>query len=257
MSDPVTMFVLARRPAELSRDEFRDRWRQLAEFATTLPVWQHVRRYSQCEPIDVETAGWRGSALDGLLAKGYGGIAILEFEDADAWSSFMRDPGYAKLAAEHRAVFGEATDEAYAAAGEYLVAETRVPRIVGDGPWTIKNIAFFRRQSHLSREAFLSTWQAFSTANFVANDEITRNLISYNQYLAPLSGEFAARGFDGAAEVTLADDAAASRWIAAQSRPESDIVGRQNFFDPVDSRLFMVTETVLHDSTREAAPATA
>jgi hypothetical protein len=239
---PITLVSAVSRPAGIGREAFQQRWSELGEFGMSLPLWQHVRSYSQCPLVDGDKLGLSGTPLERMLPERYGGAAVFEFANEEELMRFLAHPDRPKLAHKYEHLLGVlATDPFVIGRGRRLIDREGAPGV--------KMFAFLRRRPQLSREQFLNEWHSFASANFVANKAVSNTIINYIQYQGLLDNEAAATGWDGAIENVFADTNAALTTVTASAASGNS--ARQTFFDESQAFSLLCTEAVVYDNAGE------
>jgi hypothetical protein len=71
---------------------WRARWRRHASLALSLPLWQAVPKYSQCDPIDDQGRSVRAGGVDGIGICWFRGAAgLVELHDPDGTQLLLAD----------------------------------------------------------------------------------------------------------------------------------------------------------------------
>jgi hypothetical protein len=236
-----------RRPEGLSQEEFVARWHERIEYAQTLPLWRHVRRYSLLEPADPDETGVRGTALEGMLPDGYAGVSSAEFDDVESMLACFADPSFEQVNEKQKELFGETSSDAFPT-GRFHIGRKSVLIEKGGSP-RVKMFVFLRRVDGLSRPQFLHEWHTFASANFIVHEEITQHLLAYYQYQGLVDSELAAPGFDGAIELGFVEPSSPVPWFEAAAH----LAVQQHFYKDDAMIAFLVTETVVYDAARDAA----
>jgi hypothetical protein len=244
MSDgPIKVMIPEPLPAGVSREQFKDRWQELADAAMKLPLWRNVQGYAHHHIVDLDATGLRGNAAaESMAPDTYGGVAVTDFANREALASFLDDPSYAQLAEQYEKTMGESPG-ARMESGKYSVG---VPQLMFEkgGPDQLKMFAFLRRVDELTREQYLHDWHAFASANFVVNEAIVAELLAYYQVHALTNDDIAANGFDGTIILRFAEPANFPRWIEAGST----MAASPTFFVQEKSIFLLATEQKLYEA---------
>jgi hypothetical protein len=129
---------LAPRPAGVTAAMFRDRWRAFGELAMSLPIWRHVLRYDQCDPV-LPPVG-RG------YATGHGGVGMIWFR-SDADLATMADmPELERMREAEVDLFGQLNSDELMTREQLLFERT---------PPGVEVIAFLHRDPTLDRAEFV------------------------------------------------------------------------------------------------------
>ena len=129
---------LARRNPGLSREQFIRRWRQHGALAMSLPRWDSIGRYAQCDCLPVPPGLSRASQQ-------YDGIGMVWFTDSDPGSRADRE----RMRADERETFSTYVDE---------VALILTERAGWGGYGLVKANHFIARPHDLSRDEFMTSW---------------------------------------------------------------------------------------------------
>src|SRR6202012_6038657 len=126
----VKVVYLAPRPAQLTADQFRTRWKAFGELAMSLPLWRHVAGYAQCDPVAPTEAGidQRSAARHGLQSDA-GGVGLIWFHSGADLQLVGSAPGIERMRAAELELFGAANEEAELVTAEHLMFERGRPTI--------------------------------------------------------------------------------------------------------------------------------
>jgi hypothetical protein len=220
---------LARRHPGLSPDEFRARWREHGALAMSMPGWQHLARYVQCDTIR--------DALPGA-ADPYDGVAMMWFWSPEARRQHRAEtPSRMAMESDEDSVFAERVNNFAIITEEHVIAP---------GPLApIRAVRFLRKRAGLSTDAFRAAWGDQHAARVLG---VARPPLRYvqNVPLPPEVGPVWGLDYDGIEEFWFGglDEA---RAYFAQSVPELAQPGQDGLTQEIV--LTVVTETVLHDAT--------
>jgi hypothetical protein len=213
---------LAQRNPALSPEQFTRRWRQHGALAMSLPRWDSVGRYAQCDCLPVPAGLSRAS-------QEYDGIGIVWFTDANPGSSADRE----RMRADERETFSAYVDEIA------LLLTERAERASRDGHGPVKANHFLARPADLTRDEFTARWlehdidrgsRARLVTRYTKNEVIGRRPDSRLE-------------FDAYDEYWFESGAALSEYF---SGADPDSLGRP-WIDDQRSVLVVTNELVLYD----------
>jgi hypothetical protein len=226
----VTLLLPLTQPVGLSSTELKSRLAELDESLAALPLsggGEHVR------PADAARLDLAGTPMTGWIPPGFAGVTVLRFDGAGQLHELLDDPAFDAWGDVQEALFGE-HPRAQLARGNFALGKPVVMiEDFASGTSPVRMLAFMRRGSGLTREAFLHEWGSYARSNFVASEEITCHLDYYTQHQALTDDDIALRGYDAIADVGFRDESDVVPWFHALAGlgPSQGIFGDdQQFF---------------------------
>jgi hypothetical protein len=137
MSQPTKIVYLAPRPEGVSVEDFRPRWRAFGATAMSLPLWENMSGYDQCDPVAAP------EQLRGLpLAADPGGVGMIWFRSTDHMARLASFPDLQIMRDAEVELFGR-LNEGELVTSEHLVVPGRA------GVPAVELIAFLQRDAAL------------------------------------------------------------------------------------------------------------
>jgi len=235
---------LARRNPNLTREQFRMRWRQHGALAMSQRTWgESAVRYVHSDPIPM-TGGLAGASDD------YDGVGMILHQSIESRRRRLADPG-------ERPPILKDEDETFAARVATFGVDT-VERVLLNGPSAgIKTFRFLWRRADLDRPAFRRCWGDIHAPLVLGMPVVARHIERYVQSdpLEPEAGKTWGLDCDGVEEIWYAS---LDALVRAEAEPamaaviEADrarFVGRSILVIAVDTVLFDVLNPAAVDGT--------
>jgi hypothetical protein len=152
--DASKQIYLATRIPQMSREQFRSRWRGHFELASSLPRWVNIRRYAQCDTIvDLPSAS--------PISREYDGVGLHWYKSAEARGRHIGDlPSQRVMEADEDEIFSERVYNFAVPVGESVLVE---------GPASpIKLFIFLERKSSVGLQDFLRYYETDHARDLMA-----------------------------------------------------------------------------------------